>query len=66
MPSEAQARITINKMLEEAGWRFLPDGDGNRENVILEHRLSGRTFSPSADLGKISSARRKDSSITCC
>ena len=52
MPSEAQARITINKMLEDAGWRFLPDGDGNRENVILEHRLSGRTFSPNADLGK--------------
>ena len=39
-------------MLEEAGWRFLPDGNGNRENVILEHRLSGRTFSPNADLGK--------------
>src|SRR5438132_9326621 len=52
MPSEAQARITINKMLEDAGWRFLPDGDGNRENIILEHRLSGRTFSPNADLGK--------------
>lgn len=51
MPSEAQARITINRMLEEAGWRFLPDAGGNRENVILEHRLSGRTFSPSADLG---------------
>src|SRR5438093_13694043 len=51
MPSEAQARITINKMLGDAGWRFLPDGRGNRENVILEHRLSGRTFSPNADLG---------------
>src|SRR6266581_5125527 len=52
MPSEAQARITINNMLEDAGWRFLPDGNGKRENVILEHRLSGRTFSPNADLGK--------------
>jgi type I restriction enzyme R subunit len=51
MPSEAPARITINKMLEDAGWRFLPDGDVQRENVILEHRLSGRTFSPNADLG---------------
>src|SRR5437867_351231 len=51
MPSEAQARITINKMLGDAGWRFLPDGDDNRENVILEHRLGGRTFSPNADLG---------------
>jgi hypothetical protein len=28
MPSEAQARITINKLLEEAGWRFLPDAQG--------------------------------------
>ena len=52
MPSEAQARITINKLLENASWRFLPDDDGNRENVVLEHRLSGRTFSPNADLGK--------------
>jgi type I restriction enzyme R subunit len=52
MPNEAQARITINKMLEDAGWRFLPDGNGNRENVILEHRLTGRTFSPNADLGR--------------
>ncbi|MBA3352135.1 MAG: DEAD/DEAH box helicase family protein [Blastocatellia bacterium] len=51
MPPEAQARITINKMLEDAGWRFLPDGDGNRENVILEHRLRGQPFSPNADLG---------------
>ena len=24
MPSEAQARITINRLLEEAGRRFLP------------------------------------------
>lgn len=51
MPNEAQARITINKMLEDAGWRFLPDGNGNRENVILEHRLRGQPFSPNADLG---------------
>ncbi len=51
MASEAQARISINKLLEEAGWRFLPDAQGNRENVILEHRLSGRTYSPNADLG---------------
>ena len=28
MPSEAQARITINKLLEEAGWRFVPDTQG--------------------------------------
>jgi len=52
MPSEAQARITINKMLEDAGWRFLPDAQGRRENIVCEHRVSRRTFSPSQDLGK--------------
>src|SRR6266567_189356 len=52
MPSEAQARITINKMLEEAGSRFLPDAQGRRENIICEHRLTRRAFSPSQDLGR--------------
>jgi type I restriction enzyme R subunit len=52
MSSEAQARITINKMLEEAGWRFLPDAQGRRENIICEHRVTRRVFSPSQDLGK--------------
>lgn len=52
MPSEAQARITINKMLEDAGWRFLPDSQGRRENIVCEHRVSRRVFSPSQDLGK--------------
>lgn len=52
MPSEAQARITINKLLEEAGWRFLPDAQGQPENIICEHRVTRRKFSPSQDLGK--------------
>ncbi len=52
MPSEAQARITINKLLEEAGWRFLPDAQGRRENIVCEHRVTRRAFSPSHDLGK--------------
>ena len=52
MPSEAQARITINKLLEEAGWRFLPDAQGRRENIICEHRVTRRAFSSSQDLGK--------------
>ena len=52
MPSEAQARITINKMLEEAGWCFLPDGHGKRENIVCEHRVTRRVFSPNQDLGK--------------
>jgi len=52
MSTEAQARITINKLLEEAGWRFLPDGIGNRENIICEHRATGKAFSPNHDFGK--------------
>lgn len=51
MPSEAQARITINKLLEEAGWRFLPDAQGRRENIVCEHRVTKNVFAPSADLG---------------
>jgi type I restriction enzyme, R subunit len=52
MPSEAQARITINRLLEEAGWRFFPDGEGRRENIVCEHRISRRTFAPNEDLGR--------------
>jgi hypothetical protein len=52
MSSEAQARITVNRMLEEAGWRFLPDGPGRRENIICEHRVTRRAFAPNLDLGK--------------
>src|SRR6266568_820665 len=51
MPSEAQARITINTLLEEAGWRFLPDGHGRRENVVCEHRVTRRAFAPNHDFG---------------
>lgn len=50
MPSEAQARITINKLLEAAGWRFLPDGRGH-ENIVCEHRVRKKVFAPNADLG---------------
>jgi type I restriction enzyme, R subunit len=52
MPSEAQARITINRMLEEAGWRFLPDRQGRRENIVCEHRVTKKLFAPSQDLGR--------------
>lgn len=41
---EAQARIKINRLLEESGWRFFDDENGAR-NIQLE---SGVTF---ADLG---------------
>ena len=32
---EAKARIKINKLLEEAGWRFLDDAKG-KANIVLE------------------------------
>jgi type I restriction enzyme, R subunit len=35
MPKEAQARIKINKLLEEAGWRFFDSSDG-KANIVLE------------------------------
>ena len=31
---EAKARIKINKLLEEAGWRFLDDENGTAKFVI--------------------------------
>ena len=36
---EAQARIKINKLLEEAGWRFLADENGPA-NITLETGVS--------------------------
>jgi type I restriction enzyme R subunit len=35
MQKEAKARIKINKLLEEAGWRFLPSDEG-RATVMVE------------------------------
>jgi type I restriction enzyme R subunit len=35
---EARARIKINKLLEEAGWRFL-DSEKGKANVILENHV---------------------------
>lgn len=51
MPSEAQARITINRLLEDAGWRFLPDDQGRRENIVCEQRATKNVFAPNADIG---------------
>src|SRR5437868_5525996 len=35
---EAKARIKINKLLEEAGWRFFDDDKGNA-NILLEQNV---------------------------
>ena len=36
MSKEAKARIKINRLLDEAGWRFFDNGAG-RANIILEN-----------------------------
>ena len=45
MSSEAKARIKINKLLEDAGWRLIDDSEKGSANVILEQ------FSKQEDLG---------------
>ena len=36
MQKEAKARIKINNLLQEAGWRFFDDANG-RANIVLEN-----------------------------
>lgn len=38
MPKEAKARIKINKLLEEAGWRFFDTAEG-QANILLETHI---------------------------
>jgi type I restriction enzyme, R subunit len=38
MRNEAHSRIKINKLLEEAGWRFFDDKDG-KANILLENHV---------------------------
>lgn len=38
MKNEATARIRINKLLEEAGWRFFDDENG-QANILLENKV---------------------------
>src|SRR6266568_7241440 len=38
MQKEAKARIKINTLLQEAGWRFFDTNDG-RANIVLENRV---------------------------
>ena len=37
-PKEAKARIRINNLLEDAGWRFF-DYNGSRANILLENHV---------------------------
>lgn len=50
-PPKPRPALTINRLLEEAGWRFLPNAHGQRENIVCEQRVTGRTFAPNAVLG---------------
>jgi type I restriction enzyme R subunit len=47
---EAQARIRINRLLEQAGWRFFPDKNGP-DNIICESRITQKIYAPSTDFG---------------
>ena len=38
MSKEAKARIRINKLLEEAGWRFF-DNENGPANILLENHV---------------------------
>jgi len=49
-PKEAQARIKINKLLEESGWRFFDDDKG-KANIVLEPNVK-LTKSCVDDLGE--------------
>jgi hypothetical protein len=51
-PSEAQTRISIKRLLEEAGWRFVHDGRRRPANIVYEQRVRGGRLDPGDDLGK--------------
>jgi len=38
MQKEAKARIKINKLLEQSGWRFF-DNETGRANIVLENHI---------------------------
>ena len=46
--NEATARIRINRLLEEAGWRFFPEGD-KPANVRLEQHVSIKAVAIAGD-----------------
>ena len=54
-PLKLKPGITINKLLEDAGWRFLPDGAGKRENIICEHRVAKQALLPRITISAMTS-----------
>ncbi len=49
-PKEAKARIKINKLLEESGWRLIDDDNG-AANVVLENNVK-ITHNVADDMGE--------------
>src|SRR5664280_1679258 len=49
-PKEAKARIKINNLLQESGWRLLDNNTGNA-NVVLENNVK-ITHTVTDDLGE--------------
>lgn len=39
MQKEAKARIKINELLKNAGWRFFDEENGNKANIVLENNV---------------------------
>jgi hypothetical protein len=66
MPSEARASTTINQLWEAAGWRFLPDVSGQRENIVYEQRVSKKSSRPISIAERTSNMCRVGLWITCC
>jgi|GEM_PF-6280693 len=50
MAKEAKARLKINKLLEESGWRLL-DGSKGKANVIVEGNVTLAPISENKDFG---------------
>jgi len=65
MPSEAQARLTIDRLLEEAGWRLVPDARGPRQAVASSpinaevHRRYPPSATDAKNSGKSSGLRKR-------
>ena len=49
-PKEAKARIKINKLLEDSGWRLVDDSNGPA-NVVLENNVK-ITHTVADDMGE--------------
>jgi len=63
MSKEAKARIKINKLLEEAGWRFFDSKEG-KANIVQENKTK-LTQTELDEFGE-DFEKRKMASLTIC